>query len=280
MESKPDMHFRFRFRVTLLVLLLVSTGVSLPINGLKATIATWNQGYTGLFFTIILDILQRPKVLSNMITHPDATGNIIRYFQEGENINDSAWWLQHRAGLLTLFSDGDTYALLGNNPWLFTILRVVNESYPAAYSRMINNRPFFNTILHQVVAHEEFKVIFIYHPEYLPLIYNLTFNQPFDRAWTRVIHPFPGTVIGNLTAIIVFTLSLTPIKQTTITLMQNYKAIQNLTGRGSVIYNATLNATTFPGASYQLQVTVSLENGTILQDFVTVYYTKAIGITP
>ena len=279
MESRPDPHLRFRFRVAVLILLLFSTGISLPISALKSTAATWSQGETAVFFSIILDILQRPKVMANILTHPDASGNIIRYFEEG-NIADSSWWLSNRAGLLTLFSDGDTYTLLGNNPWLFGVLRNVNQSYPAAYTRMLNNRPFFNTVLRQVVAHQEFEIIFTYHPEYLPLIYNLTFNQPFDSAWTRIIHPFTGRPIGNLTAITVFTLSLTAISQTTLTLSHFGKTIMTLAGRGTVIYNATLNAANFTEDPYQLQATVTLTNGLILQDTETLFYSRTIAVTP
>ncbi len=273
-ESKPELRLPFRFRVTMLFLLIFSAGVSLPISGLKDTFAQLSTGQTGIFFSILWDVLTRPPVFQNVITHPDATASIFRYFQTGENFNNSAWWLEHREGLLQLFSDGDTYSIIGNNPWLFGILREVNQTYPAAYGTMLNNRHFFNTILRQVVAHQEFQVIFTHHPEYLPLIYNLTFSQPFDQAWTRFIHPLQNATIGNVTLVVIFTLSLTTINQTLLTLIRYVPPGREILGRGDVIYNATLNMTGLPEGQYYLWVRVTLTSGIVLQDLIRVNYSK------
>lgn len=270
MSSKPSLPVAAK--TLLLLLLLFGTGASLPLNALKQ-VTQQNQGATGPFLSLVFDLLQHPDVLSNLYQHSDASTNILNYFEQQPNADDSLFWVNNRAGLLQLLSDSSTLKILGSAPWLFHILRLLNQTFPQTYGSMLSNRLLLNGILYLIASHAEFRSLLSYHPEYLPLVYNLTLSSPRNGSWIHIFFPPSGAVLNLTTLVVVMTLSpLIAIKGISIQLLaQNGTIIQSFSSSSLVVFNATLNTKGIPEGIYRIQASATLADGTSLTDSVGVY---------
>ncbi len=271
MSSRLDLPLQIK--TLLLILLLFGAGASLPLNAIRDFAEHRNQGVTGLFLSLLFDLLQRPKILNTLYQHANASSNILKYFEATPNALDSYFWLQNRAALFTLLADGNTLNALGEAPWLFHIIRVINQTYPRQYGLMLQNRTIFNAILSQVAIHNEFRSLLTYHPEYFPLIFNLTSTNPRAGAWLRILSPPTLSIFpeAQQITVTVFILSLKPVQQMTVQLANATSIIETYSATASLIFNATLNIRGLPNDLYTIVATLTLTNGTIFSDAVLVY---------
>lgn len=271
MSSKLDLPIQIK--TLLLILLLFGAGASLPLNSIRYLAEHRDQGVTGLFLSLLLDLMQRPKILNTLYKHSNASSNILKYFEATPNAEDSYFWLQNRATLFTLLSDGDTLNALGDAPWLFHLIRVIDQTYPRQYGQMLQNRTFFNAILSQLAVHTEFRDLLTYHPEYFSLIFNLTSTNPRAAAWLQILSPPTLSIYQGEQQIIVrvFILSIKPVQQITVQLGNATSIIESYSASASLIFNATLNIRGLPNDLYTIKATLTLTDGSTFSDAILVY---------
>ncbi len=271
MSSKLDLPLQIR--TLLLILLLFGAGASLPLNAIRDFAEHRNQGVTGLFLSLLVDLLQRPKILNNLFQHANASSSILKYFEATPNALDSYFWLQNKPALFNLLSDGDTLNALGEAPWLFHLIRVINQTYPRQYGIMLQNRTIFNVILSQVAVHNELRSLLTYHPEYFPLIFNLTSTNPRAGAWLRILSPPTLSTLpeAQQITVTVFILSLKPVQQMTVQLANATSIIDTYSAAASLVFNATLNIRGLPNDIYTIEAILTLTNGSTFSDAVLIY---------
>ncbi len=260
MQSKPKLDTEVR--VILLVGLLFLAGASLPLDHLRAIANQPFQGGTYLFLTLVIDLLKQPHSIQTFRNHPKEISNLLTFFSNSENYNESYWWLQHRSQLIQLFANETTFLLLGNNPWLFQPLHRLIDYSPQEFQKAISNRTFFNNLLTLAIDYPELRTILstnpivivavIEEPSLLPFIRailnnqqikqillqnpfliqyflaNPTLNLPNAAEWVLILQPANMTIITRPMNTLVLIRTDYRINQVSVTLIQNRTTIKLL----------------------------------------------------
>ncbi len=268
MPSNPELSLRLRG--FLLILLLVTAGLSIPTNEISSFVNPKFQNATPLFLNFVYEILQRPRLLQIIISHPEASVNMLNYFQSSANTNDSYFWLQYKATLFLLLSDGDTYNILGNHPWLFLMMRLANQTNPTLFNVMLQNRMNLNRLLNQTANHPELARLLAPHPEYISRLYNLSSTLPTTGPWTRILFPLNNTTPTNSTQVAILTIADKNVTRVTLSLLLSSSGTdKTFNATPAPFVNFTLDTRPLAPALYSfLLVQVMLSDGTTVGDMV------------
>ncbi len=267
MPSNPELSLRIRG--LLLILLLVTAGLSIPTYETSSFVNSKYQDAPNLFFNLVFDLLQRPRLLQIIFSNPEASVNMLNYFQSPANANDSYFWLQYKETLFILLSDSDTYNILGNHPWLFLLMRTANQTNPALFNLMLQNRVNLNKLLNQTANHPEIAYILAPHPEYISRLYNLSSNLPTTGPWTRILFPLNGASISNSTQVVILTIADKNITQVTLTLLSSsLDTIGTFNATAAFFVNFTLDTTLLTPGFYFISVQVQLSDSAVTSDMI------------
>lgn len=264
-----NLELSFRTRALLLITLLTTAGLSIPTNDIGSFVNSKYQDASSLFFNLVFDLLQRPGLLQIVVGHPGASINILNYFQNTANANDTYFWLQNKVTIFALLSDGDTYNILGNHPWLFLLLRKVNQTNPDFFNLMLQNRANLNRLLNQTANHPEIASILAPHPDYISRLYNLSSSLPTTGPWTRFLFPISGVSVINSTQVVILTIADKNVTQVTLNLLSSaLDTIRTFNATATFFVNFMLDTTLLPSGIYYLSVQVKLSDGTLTSDIV------------
>ncbi len=253
MQSKPKLEVEVR--VFLLVGLLFLAGASLPIDHLRAIANQPFQGGTYLFLTLVVDLLKQPHSIQTFMNHPKEISNLLTFFSNPDNYNESYWWLQHKSQLIQLFANETTFLILAHSPWLFQPLHMLIDYSPQEFQKAISNRTFFNDLLTLATDHPELRTILssspivmvavIEEPSLMPFIRailnnqqikqillqnpflfpyflaNPTINLPNAPEWVLILQPANMTIINRPMTTLVLIRTEYRINQISVTLIQN-----------------------------------------------------------